>query len=288
VINQVSVFWFDMGWVINLPWFEFESRKFWWFYHYPIILCGESYLLVSWCACDIYDMVGSDEDRGRSRRPSVKNQRWSSTSWVLGDRMIDRSDDVVCGPHRVWGDDEHEFLCLASKPRSTFCQWFGKKTTRMSFLVWPQNQGRRFVSGLASKSLGRVLPIWPQNRLLRVSRFGPQNCQIQFGDLGLKITATVFGLDLKTKPATICQLCHKIDGRMETVWDARRDLAAWFIWKQIRLRFSSLTSRLVEAWRRWCMWHHHGGRVEFKLKTNMSIWWTASDPATLILSFSLY
>jgi hypothetical protein len=84
-----------------LSWFEFESRKFWWFYHYPIILCGESYLLVSWCACDIYDMVGSDEDRGRSRRPGVEDQRWSNTSWVLGDRMIDRSDDAVCGPHRV-------------------------------------------------------------------------------------------------------------------------------------------------------------------------------------------
>jgi hypothetical protein len=43
----------------------------------------------------------------------------------------------------------------------------------------PQNQGRRF------------LPVWPQNRWLRVSRFGPQNWQIQFSDLGLKITPTV-------------------------------------------------------------------------------------------------
>jgi hypothetical protein len=37
------------------------------------------------------------------------------------------------------------------------------ETTSVVFLVWPQNQGRRFVSGLASKQLGRV------------SRFGPQN-----------------------------------------------------------------------------------------------------------------
>jgi hypothetical protein len=32
-----------------------------------------------------------------------------------------------------------------------------------SFLVEPQNQGRRFVSGLASKPLGRFSPVWPQN-----------------------------------------------------------------------------------------------------------------------------
>jgi hypothetical protein len=34
----------------------------------------------------------------------------------------------------------------------------------VGFLVEPQNQGQRFVSGLASKPLGRLSPIWPQNR----------------------------------------------------------------------------------------------------------------------------
>jgi hypothetical protein len=42
------------------------------------------------------------------------------------------------------------------------------ETRNMCFLVWPQNQGR-----------------W-------VSRFGPQNRQLRFGDLGLKITVTFF------------------------------------------------------------------------------------------------
>jgi hypothetical protein len=46
------------------------------------------------------------------------------------------------------------------------------------FLVWPQNQGRRFLS------------VWPQNRWLQVSQFGPQNQQPRFADLGLKITVT--------------------------------------------------------------------------------------------------
>jgi hypothetical protein len=77
----------------------------------------------------------------------------------------------------------------------------------MGFLVEPQNQGRRFVSGLASKPLGRFspvwpqnwwrwfLPVWPQNRW-SISWFEPLNWQLWFGDLGLKITVMVswFGL----------------------------------------------------------------------------------------------
>jgi hypothetical protein len=53
------------------------------------------------------------------------------------------------------------------------------ETRSAGFLVEPQNQGQRFVSGLASKPLGRV------------SQFGPQNRQLWFHDLSLKITMTV-------------------------------------------------------------------------------------------------
>jgi hypothetical protein len=50
------------------------------------------------------------------------------------------------------------------------------ETRSIGFLVEPQNQGRRFVSSLASKPLGRFIsdlaskplgwfsPVWPQNR----------------------------------------------------------------------------------------------------------------------------
>jgi hypothetical protein len=41
------------------------------------------------------------------------------------------------------------------------------KMRSAGFLVEPQNQGRRFVSGLASKPLGRFSPVWPQNRWRR-------------------------------------------------------------------------------------------------------------------------
>jgi hypothetical protein len=55
-------------------------------------------------------MVGSDEDHGRSRRPGVEDRGWSSTGWVIGDRVIKRSGDAVCGLHRAQGDEEREFL----------------------------------------------------------------------------------------------------------------------------------------------------------------------------------
>jgi hypothetical protein len=37
------------------------------------------------------------------------------------------------------------------------------ETRSAGFLIEPQNQGRRFVSGLASKPLERFSLIWPQN-----------------------------------------------------------------------------------------------------------------------------
>jgi hypothetical protein len=41
-----------------------------------------------------------------------------------------RSGDAVCDLHHARGDEECGFLGLASKPRSTVCQWFDIKTTR--------------------------------------------------------------------------------------------------------------------------------------------------------------
>jgi hypothetical protein len=48
------------------------------------------------------------------------------------------------------------------------CTWH-VETRSAGFLVEPQNQGRRFVSGLVSKPLGRFLAVWSQNLLRRVS-----------------------------------------------------------------------------------------------------------------------
>jgi hypothetical protein len=96
-------------------------------------------------------MAGSDEDSDRSRRPGVEDRGWSSTGRVLDGQMIRRSGHAVCGMYRAQGEEERGFLGLASKPRSTVCQYFSLKTTG------------RFISGLASKPLGRFIPVWPQN-----------------------------------------------------------------------------------------------------------------------------
>jgi hypothetical protein len=55
-------------------------------------------------------MVGSDEDRGRSRRSGVEDQGWSDTYRVLDGRTIGRSGDTVCGLHRAHRDEEHDFF----------------------------------------------------------------------------------------------------------------------------------------------------------------------------------
>jgi hypothetical protein len=61
------------------------------------------------------------------------------------------------------------------------------ETRSAGFLVESQNQDQQFISGLASKSLGRFVsglaskplrwfsPVWPQNRWWRVSQFVSQN-----------------------------------------------------------------------------------------------------------------
>jgi hypothetical protein len=114
------------------------------------------------------------------------------TGQVLSGRTIKRLGDAVCGLHHARGDEERGFLGWASKLRLTVCQWFGLKTTGTVFF------------GLTSKSVAMVSSIWPQNwwqRLLcwaskprwwRVFWFGPQNRRLRFGDLGIKITTTVF------------------------------------------------------------------------------------------------
>jgi hypothetical protein len=55
-------------------------------------------------------MAGNDEDHGRSRRPGVEDQKWSSTGRILGGRTIGRLDDTVCGLYRAQVNNERGFL----------------------------------------------------------------------------------------------------------------------------------------------------------------------------------
>jgi hypothetical protein len=123
------------------------------------------------------------------------------------------------------------------------CTWH-VETRSVDFLVEPQNQGRWFVSGLASKPLGWFSPVWPQNWWRRFLPVWPQNrwsgflvepqnhggggflgLGLKTGRYGLVIWASksprwFLGLGLKTKWASLCRLLHKTDGG-RSAWDTR-------------------------------------------------------------------
>jgi hypothetical protein len=67
--------------------FEFESGIVLFYFSFTFVSFGESRLLVSSCAGGRCGMTCSDEDRGRSRRPSAEDWGWlhrSGTRWSGG------------------------------------------------------------------------------------------------------------------------------------------------------------------------------------------------------------
>jgi hypothetical protein len=79
---------------------------------------------------------------------------------VLGGRVIKRSGDVVCALHRTQGDEEHMFLGLASKPRSTVSPRLASKLVATVLMVWPQSHSLGFL-GLVLNTGSYGLVIWP-------------------------------------------------------------------------------------------------------------------------------
>jgi hypothetical protein len=63
------------------------------------------------------------------------------TVQILGARAIERSGGGVCDLHHARGDEERGFLGLASKPKSTVCEWFDLKTSGDSFLRFDLKTG---------------------------------------------------------------------------------------------------------------------------------------------------
>jgi hypothetical protein len=72
-------------------------------FSFTFVLCGESCLLVSWCAGGRCGMACSDEDCGSSRRPSAEG-RGGRTGQVLGGQVVERSGGAVYGLHLTRGD----------------------------------------------------------------------------------------------------------------------------------------------------------------------------------------
>jgi hypothetical protein len=67
------------------------------------------------------------------------------------------------------------------------CTWH-VETRSAGFLVEPQNQGRRFVSGLASKPLKRFSLVRPQNQWRGFLQFGLKTGGYGFSQFSLKIS----------------------------------------------------------------------------------------------------
>jgi hypothetical protein len=112
----------------------------------------------------------------------------------------------------------------------------------VGFLVETQNQAGGVLPGLGLKTNSFGLVIWAS-----------------------KSPRRFLGLDLKTKRTLVYWLRHKTNGRRSTR-DLLLDLAVCFTWKQVRLWFPSLASRLTEA--RWRVVHvapsHRLGRSQVK------------------------
>jgi hypothetical protein len=95
--------------------FEFESRIVLFYFSFIFGSCGESPLLVSWCVGGRCGMTCSNEDHGKSRRPSAEDRGWShrsDTGW-LGDREV--------GWYHVW-----PVLCM--RRRGALVSWLSFKT----------------------------------------------------------------------------------------------------------------------------------------------------------------
>jgi hypothetical protein len=128
-----------------------------------LFLVAESCLLVSWCASGKCGMVGSDDDHGRSRTPSAKDQGWSHRS---GTQWLD--------------DREVGWRCA----QSTLCMW-----RRGAWISW---------LSLKTK-VDSLSVVWPQNHWDGFSRFGLKTSGDNFSWSGLKTDGFGFpGLDLKT------------------------------------------------------------------------------------------
>jgi hypothetical protein len=87
-------------------------------------------------------------------------------------------------------------VCTVHKETRSAVAWFGVKTKVDGFSRFDLKTGGYGFPCLGLKTDSYSLVIW-----------------------AIKSPRWFFSLGLKTKWATVCRLCHKIDRRMKTAWD---------------------------------------------------------------------
>jgi hypothetical protein len=170
---KLSVPWFDCDESLTWRCLNLNSEHFGSF-SFIFILFGELRLLVSWCAGGSCGMTCNDEDRDRSGRPGAENRWWSH-----------RQDDREVGWRCMWS------VLYMWWRWETRVSWLSLKTKVDEFFGWASKSSVTVFSDFVSKPVVTVSSGFVSKPVAQVSRFGPQNRQLRFGDLGLKITVTV-------------------------------------------------------------------------------------------------
>jgi hypothetical protein len=151
----------------------------------------------------------------------------------------------------------------------------GWRHARFTLYTWRRREARVFRFSLKTSGDGLSV-VWPQNHYYDLVIWAS------------KSPRWFLGLGLKTNGMRFVGLRLKIDGRVKMCEDTCWHLAACFGVKQVGLGFPYLASKLQRRSDRWCMWHHHRGRLEVKEKTDGSMASGAiqqkSDQSTLKLS----
>jgi hypothetical protein len=157
---------------------------------------------------------------------------------------VQRSGIVKYRSGTRWPDDREVGWCcvwsaLCTTRWGAWVSWFSLKTKVDGFSRFSLKTSGYGSCGLASKSLTRV------------SRFGPQNRQLRFGDLAHKIIVTVslFGPQNQVGGGLLVCTLKPMNGwrRCEdTCWHP----VACFVAKRVRLGFPSFASKLANERRR--------------------------------------
>jgi hypothetical protein len=111
-------------------------------------------------------------------------------------------------------------------------EWFGLKTTRTVFAGLASKLVATVSSGLTSKPVVGFL-VEPQNQggggFLSLALKTDSSSSVIWAS---KSPRWFLCLSLNTKQASVCRLCHKIDGG-RSARDTHRNLAACFVWKKV-------------------------------------------------------